>query len=533
MYKGHALDAQCGQAGNETVHKQYFDMVEDVQLHGDGGQPIAQECTWVMDESGFQANGDEGIGCQMIIGKTGKKVQYQQQGDLHKNITVLVTIGADGSVLSPAVLYTGKGYLVKWKQDNPANASLGYLKKGWTDNVIGLEYAKHFELQTQAKANGHTCVLYVDGHHSHVTCAFLEHCQAHNIKVLCYLAHTTHIYQGLDVVIFNPLKTEYGKQQDHLLCETGEYITKENFLKVYGEAHLTVLQPPLIKKAFSTTGLVPFNHDLHLQHQFTLNNTWPLQYNLPELATSDTCFLLLESPIKASIEPPSIPPIQLSLAKPKHHNPTQDLLSTTTQTKLENDLQIALITKTEEAEFLQSQVLQLQSAMVLQKVYCARVCWQLNAKEIKAQDKGKKGGQVAGDGLARLLTSDEWFEVIKGHEKEQQKMEGLQAAKKKAKLQYEAELKEWARKEEDWKKKNEEAELQWKNDLEGWNKERKLAKSNGEKLKDWEKTHLKPKKKDYQEKSLPKPQLKKFDPLHPRDDKGEESQWEDKTDKED
>jgi len=90
----------------------------------------------------------------------------------------------------------------------------------------------------------------VDGHDSHLTWDFLKHCQEHKIKVPCYVAHGTHIYQGLDVVCFSPLKQEFGKQRDKLLWETGEPITKENFLKVYGAAHLNVLQPNLIKTAF-------------------------------------------------------------------------------------------------------------------------------------------------------------------------------------------------------------------------------------------------------------------------------------------
>jgi len=74
-----------------------------------------------MDEVGFQANGDEGVA--KIIGAKGKKVQYQQQSGTRENITVLATVGGDGSALPPAVLYAGKGYMVKWKQENPANAS--------------------------------------------------------------------------------------------------------------------------------------------------------------------------------------------------------------------------------------------------------------------------------------------------------------------------------------------------------------------------------------------------------------------------
>jgi hypothetical protein len=128
--------------------------------------------------------------------------------------------------------------------------SLGYSKKGWTNHIIGLEYAKHFEKQTKAIAKGRTRALYVDGHDSHVTHEFIEHCHENKILVPSYPAHSTHVYQSLDVGVFGALKTEYRKQQDEHLQKTGDAITKENFLKIYGEAHLKVLTPNLIQAAF-------------------------------------------------------------------------------------------------------------------------------------------------------------------------------------------------------------------------------------------------------------------------------------------
>lgn len=119
-YTARPLDNIRGQAVNPETNKRWYNIVEEVQLRGDDGKPIEPECTWAMDESGFQANGGEGW--NRIIGAKGKKVQYQQQAGTRENITVLVTIGANGMALNPAIIYAGKGYLVKWKQDNPANA---------------------------------------------------------------------------------------------------------------------------------------------------------------------------------------------------------------------------------------------------------------------------------------------------------------------------------------------------------------------------------------------------------------------------
>jgi hypothetical protein len=120
VYTSSPIDTARGQAVNEHTNTQWYDIVEETQLRGDGGEPIDPECTWAMDESGFQANGGEGW--ERVIGAKGKKIQCQQQAGTRENITVLVTIGANGKALPPAVIYAGKGYLVKWQQDNPANA---------------------------------------------------------------------------------------------------------------------------------------------------------------------------------------------------------------------------------------------------------------------------------------------------------------------------------------------------------------------------------------------------------------------------
>ncbi|CAA7258476.1 unnamed protein product [Cyclocybe aegerita] len=249
-----------GKAANPENHKAWCDLVENVQLHGDEGNTIAPENTYTLDEAGFQANGDEGE--ERVIGGAGKNVQYQQQAGMRETTTVIVNICADGTAIPPAILFSGKGFAVRWKQDNPAEAMLGYSKKGWTDNEIGIEYAKHFERMTREKAGGRWRVLYVDGHGSHVTCGFLMFCKAHKIHVLCYPAHTTHIYQGLDVVIFSLMKQRFSENRDKLFRETGQEISKENFLKVYGDTHLAILQLELIKKVFSKTGIIPFNRDV-------------------------------------------------------------------------------------------------------------------------------------------------------------------------------------------------------------------------------------------------------------------------------
>ncbi|KAF9440609.1 hypothetical protein P691DRAFT_793161 [Macrolepiota fuliginosa MF-IS2] len=99
------------------------------------------------------------------------------------NITIMVTICADGTAILPAVIFKGEG--------------LGYSKKGYTDGEIGMN----------------------------------------KIHVLCYPSHSTHLYQGLDIVIF--------KEQDKFERTTKQSVNKTNFLAVYAK-----------------TGIVPFNPDI-------------------------------------------------------------------------------------------------------------------------------------------------------------------------------------------------------------------------------------------------------------------------------
>lgn len=77
--------------------------------------------------------------------------------------------------------------------------------------------------------------------------------------MLCYPAHTTHILQGLDVVIFTTMKLYLSDEWDKWEWETGQKISKTNFLAIYGRAHLHTLMAKNIKATFQKTGVWPFN----------------------------------------------------------------------------------------------------------------------------------------------------------------------------------------------------------------------------------------------------------------------------------
>jgi len=137
--------------------------------------------------------------------------------------------------------------------------SVAHSKKGWTDGVIGRLWIEDLDKKTCEKANGCTRLLLVDGHNSHYTMEFLDYARQHNIHVLCYPAHSTHVYQGLDIVIFGPLKRCWGDERKEYEGSKCQQITKQTFVSIYGCAHHKTLRPELVRTAFEKTGLWPFN----------------------------------------------------------------------------------------------------------------------------------------------------------------------------------------------------------------------------------------------------------------------------------
>ena len=122
-YWCHPLDSSRARAGNPQTKKKFFDMLEASIIGDDADkdtEPIPDELIFGSDETGIQ----QGLGTrQRIIGPKGKKVQHQQRSGDRENITVIVTICADGTSLPPAVIFKGESFQTSWKQNNPLNAS--------------------------------------------------------------------------------------------------------------------------------------------------------------------------------------------------------------------------------------------------------------------------------------------------------------------------------------------------------------------------------------------------------------------------
>lgn len=109
------IDSSRARAVNPNTLSAWFKLLEDTYSKYN----IQPKDIYGADETGFGM----GVGTkERVLARTGKKVQYRQRSGVRENVTVMVTICADGQTIPPLVIFKGQAFLTKWLQNNPANA---------------------------------------------------------------------------------------------------------------------------------------------------------------------------------------------------------------------------------------------------------------------------------------------------------------------------------------------------------------------------------------------------------------------------
>jgi hypothetical protein len=223
-----------------------------------------------MDEKGFL------IGILTRLKRVFTKAQAQSgqligpsQDGNREWITILACICADGTSLSPSLIYQAvTGNLQDtWLQDfNPDDHSCFFTSSptGWTNNDLGYQWLTTvFDRETKTKARGGRDwrLLIIDGHGSHINMRFLEWATKQRILVAVYPPHSTHRLQPLDVSLFAPLAVHYSQQlARHMLNTQGlSTITKRDFFRLFWPAYRSAFSRENIYSGWRKTGIYPFD----------------------------------------------------------------------------------------------------------------------------------------------------------------------------------------------------------------------------------------------------------------------------------
>lgn len=129
--------------------------------------------------------------------KDKKLVRAGQDGN-REWVTVIATICADRTSLSPALIYkAASGNIMDdWVLDFDSEAHSCYFAStpnGWTSDDHGMGWLNQvFDKETKSKARSSWRVLFIDGHGSHINLPFIERCEELKIMLAIYPPHSTH-----------------------------------------------------------------------------------------------------------------------------------------------------------------------------------------------------------------------------------------------------------------------------------------------------------------------------------------------------
>ena len=319
-------------------------------------------------------------------------------------------------------------------------------------------------------------MLLVDGHNSHYTLELLEYARKHNIVIICYPAHTTHVLQGLDVVCFGAFKTFWTQETIRFERETGLRVQKENFLTPLSRAYVQGFTVTTVKKAFEKTGTWPFKRNAITAKMIAPSKETSIESHLPievptllqniaqtipfmthsegapspvkvwytptktrtlnidpallaaaeirnSLEDSSLSFLVSSSPIHSSS---TLPPLTFEQIPPLPPL-LEQLLDIPPETSQAAELQHALRESQDREYRILAALTVERTRLVLADMHLGRIKRQLYAKEEKK--KKKNLGRLMGDGLPRLLTGDA-FVALSREYRDAQEVAALDKAKK-------------------------------------------------------------------------------------------------------
>lgn len=365
-------------------------------------------------------------------------------------------------------------------------------------------------------------LLLVDGHNSHHTLAFLIYAREHNIIIICYPSHATHIYQGLDVVIFAVIKLYIGQERDEYYRKYKKPLEKANFLEIYTRAHIRALTSENVKAAFRATGVWPYNPNIvsidmlapskesssrsqlpvlvadpavqvlaNLFHTLAVIND-KTKHTADSLENSDesdeevhvnnerqdallkAVDALSSTEIGHLVETTQTTHLHTIPTMPSQSNPRDNLPSIPANFVPASAREAMLLAALQEAQEQNTDLINrntaLRAANLLNETYCGNANAQLEAQAEKKKKKGK--GVLAGN-HARLLTGDEFTEALKEAEREKRKAEEAKKARGDALAEWEVAVAEWEKTEVERKRIKAKADADYKVVTAAWDEKKK------------------------------------------------------------
>ena len=168
---------------------------------------------------------------------------------------------ASGERLPPYILYKGKNLYTTWTEGGAAGTLFGVSNSGWMEGANFLDWFKKLFLSAvQHLSSKPGVVLFVDGHHSHLTLELIELARERGVHLVCFPPHMTHILQPLDVSVYHPLKQAWAAVvKKYKLESMADNVTKCVFPSLISKLWERSFKSSHLLAGFRSTGLYPLD----------------------------------------------------------------------------------------------------------------------------------------------------------------------------------------------------------------------------------------------------------------------------------
>ncbi len=148
-----------------------------------------------------------------------------------------------------------------WCANGPPGASYDVSDSGWMEGENFYQWFVKYFIPRVQHLSGFK-LLFLDGHASHITLKLIDKAIEHNIILYKLAAHTSHLYQPLDVAVFGPAKTHWRQALDtHCKANNFRDVAKHSFPALMNTVVDKAFTKENARAGFEASGLWPLNRD--------------------------------------------------------------------------------------------------------------------------------------------------------------------------------------------------------------------------------------------------------------------------------
>ena len=174
--------------------------------------------------------------------------------------TVLLTISAYGTCVPPYIIYKSLRLYDQWTpKDVIPGAVFNGTESGWVDESCSFDYlSKLFIPKTRHLPR--PLLLILDNHSTHLSIKTAKLAILHDIHILCFPSHGTHILQPLDIYTFKYVKTQWRNLLwEYNKSSHNKSLDKADFVKLFAKLYNYSLLPARCAPAFAKAGIYPYD----------------------------------------------------------------------------------------------------------------------------------------------------------------------------------------------------------------------------------------------------------------------------------